>query len=129
MSKDEPEPTYSAREIVTRIFPATAKELIPLPEPYYFEVIKEGSLLLKRDGEAYLELTPIRPAGNPSTLLCCDLCQLSAPRHAMLMFRSAVAGSQGRRVRYVSLCRDTTSCATRRGSEEHIVEALINRFR
>lgn len=134
MSEDK---TYSAREIVLSLFPATDTALVPLPEPYRFELSADGLLRLSRDGSELLLLAPIAGAGNASTQLCCDLCQRSAPRHYLQMFRAEVPGSKGRRYRYVSLCRDTQGCETRRrnvkggtdgnGSADAPVDLLLSR--
>lgn len=123
MSEDK---TYSAREIVLSLFPATDAALIPYPEPYRFELTESGLLRLYRDGDELLLLTPIASAGNTSTPVCCDLCQRSAPRHYLQMFRTEVSGSRGRRYRYVSLCRDAKGCEARRSGDAP-VELLLSR--
>ena len=128
MSEDK---TYSAREIVLSLFPATDTALLPPPEPYRFEMSADGSLRLSRDGSELLLLAPVAGAGSASTQLCCDLCRRSAPRHYLQMFRAEVPGSKGRRYRYVSLCRDTHGCEMRRhsvdGSADAPVELLLSR--
>ncbi len=118
--------TYSAREIVLSLFPATDQELVPQPEPYRFEFTEGGRLRLLRDGAELMLLTPLTSSGRASTQLCCDLCQRSAPRHYFQMFRAEVPGSKGRLYRYVSLCRDAAGCEVRRSGEEP-VELLLRR--
>lgn len=120
------EKTYSAREIILSLFPETDAALVPLPEPYRFEPTPDGRLRLLRDGAEVTLLAPVPVAGNAATQVCCDLCQRSAPRRYVQMFRAEVPGSGGRRYRYVSLCRDTRGCEARRAGDAP-VELLLNR--
>ena len=87
--------TYSARELVLSLFPGTDAALVPLPEPYRFELAEGGLLRLLRDGTEIALLAPVAPAGNASTQLCCDLCKWSASRHYLQLFRAEVPGSKG----------------------------------
>lgn len=119
--------TYSARELVLSLFPATDAALVPHPEPYYFEGSDDGPLRLLRDGSELMLLEPVAAAGRPSTQLCCDLCRRSAARHYIQLFRAEVPGSEGRRYRYVSLCRDPQGCEARRSGDAP-VESLLNRM-
>ena len=119
--------TYSAREIVLSLFPDTDAALVPLPEPYRFELTGEGTLRLLRDETEVALLAPVAPAGNASTQLSCDLCKWSASRHYLQLFRAEVPGSRGRRYRYVSLCRDTAGCKARRTGGDAPVDLLLNR--
>jgi hypothetical protein len=118
--------TYSAREIVLSLFPATDAALVPNPEPYRFEATPEG-LRVHRDGAELVRLAAVSSAGRASTQLLCDLCQRSAPRPYLQVFRAEVPGSKGRRYRYVTLCRDTKGCEARRRGEDSAVEALLSR--
>jgi hypothetical protein len=118
--------TYSAREIVLSLFPATDEMLVPHPEPYRFELTDGGLLRLWRDGDELMLLTPLPSSGKPGTVLCCDLCERSAPRHYLQMFRAEVPGSKGRRYRYLSLCRDARGCEARRSGDAP-VERLLSR--
>lgn len=118
--------TYSAREIVLSLFPATDQTLVPQPEPYRFEETASGLLRLLRDGNELLLLTPLTSSGKASTVLSCDLCQRSAPRSYLQIFRAEVPGSKGRRYRYLSLCRDARGCEARRSGDEP-VELLLSR--
>lgn len=122
----EEEKTYSAREIVLSLFPATDAALVPYPEPYRLELIGGGLMRLSRDGDELMLLAPVPSSGKASTQLCCDLCQRSAPRNYLQLFRAEVPGSKGRRYRYVSLCRDTKGCETRRSTDAP-VEQLLSR--
>ncbi len=119
--------TYSAREIVLSLFPDTDAALVPLPEPYRFELADSGLLRLLRDGTEVALLAPVAPAGNASSQLCCDLCRWSAPRHYLQLFRAEVPGSKGRRYRYVSLCRDPAGCEARRAHGDAPVDLLLSR--
>lgn len=121
------EKTYSAREIVLSLFPDTDAALVPLPEPYRFETASGGSLRLLRDETEVAMLAPVAPSGKASTQLCCDLCRWSAPRNYLQIFRAEVPGSQGRRYRYVSLCRDTAGCGERRVGGDAPVDLLLSR--
>ena len=118
------EKTYSAREIVLSLFPATDQALLPPPEPYHFELTESGLLRLLRDGDELMLLTPIASSGKASTVLCCDLCQRNAPRHYLQMFRAEVPGSKGRRYRYLSLCRDARGCEARRTGDGPVEQLL-----
>ena len=119
--------TYSAREIVLSLFPDTDAELVPLPEPYRFELSDGGALRLLRDETEVALLAPVAPAGKASTQLCCDLCRWSASRHYLHLFRAEIPGSKGRRYRYVCLCRDPAGCEARRVGGDAPVELLLSR--
>lgn len=127
---DEEQQTYSAREIVLEFFPATHERLIPGFDEYRLEPDPQGRLaILRQDGQAVLHLVPVAASGPSSTQLCCDFCQHSAPRAYLQLFRAEVPGSQGRRYRYVSLCRDSAACALRRfddGAIRELLERLLS---
>ncbi len=122
----EKDKTYSAREIILSLFPATDEALLPHPEPYRLEATPEGSLRVHRDGAEVMLLSPLAGAGKATTQLLCDLCLRSAPRHYLQLFRAEVPGSKGRRYRYVTLCRDLGGCEARRGTPPPL-EALLSR--
>ena len=127
MSDDNESKTYTDREILLEFFPATDDKLLPASRAYRLESSGDGHILLrdeKRDRAAVL--TPISQAGSASTQLCCDLCNRSAPRHYLQMFRAELPGSKGRRYRYVSLCRDAQGCNLRRMGDASF-EALLER--
>ncbi len=119
--------THTAREIVLSLFPDTDAALVPLPEPYRFELTDGGLLRLLRDGTELALLAPVAPAGKAATQLCCDLCKRSAPRSYLQLFRAEIPGSKGRRYRYVSLCRDTAGCEARRVGGDAPVDLLLSR--
>ncbi|HEX7021911.1 MAG TPA: hypothetical protein VF171_03570 [Trueperaceae bacterium] len=123
---EESQRTYTAREIVLELFPATHERLIPRPEAYRLEHRPGGCLALRElpTGRELL-LTPVTPAGNPTTQLCCDLCRRNAPRHYLQMFRLALPNSDGRRFRYLSLCADAAGCQARRMGDDGL-RALMN---
>lgn len=122
---DEPKHTYSAREIVLEFFPATPERLVPVPHNYRLERNDEDAVVVRDAyGQVRLRLTPIETHGKPSTQLCCDLCHGSGTRAALHVLRSEVPGSNGRRFRYVTACRDTDACETRR-LDDLAVEALL----
>ena len=122
---DEPKPTYSAREIVLEFFPATHERLVPTPQSYRLERSDDDRLLVRDAfGRVHLSLTPIATHGNASTPLCCDLCHAHGNRRVLHVLRSEVPGSNGRRFRYVTACRDTDTCDARR-LDDGAVEALL----
>ena len=124
---DEPQQTYSAREIVLELFPATHERLIPATSDYRVGPDAKGDLALyDPSGEQLLTLAPVASAGNATTQLCCDFCQRTGSRHYLRLFRVEVPGSSGRRYRYVSLCRDAEGCNVRRLNDEPI-RALLAR--
>ncbi len=122
---DESKQTYTDREIVLEFFPATHDKLVPSLDGYRLEPHRDNTLVLRnlRSGEQ-ATLTPIAPAGNSTTQLCCDLCQQSASRSFMQMYRAEIPGSQGRRFRYVTLCRNNRACEERRINDKPL-RALI----
>ncbi len=119
------EKTYSARELVLSLFPATDAALVPKPE-YRLEGTPDGPLSLLRDGSEVVRPEPVTASGRASAQLCCDLCQRSAARHYIQLFRAEVPGSAGRRYRYASLCRDAQGCRSRRRGDAP-VESLLSR--
>lgn len=122
---DEPEQTYSARDIVLEFFPATHERLIPVPHNYRLERNGDGWVLVRDAyGRIRMRLTPIETHGSPSTQLCCDLCNGLGNRRVLQVLRAEIPGSQGRRFRYVTACRDTEACETRR-LDDGAVEALL----
>ena len=125
MSDDAP--TYSAREIVLELFPATDERLIPAPRSYRLAADPQGNFVLYTPvGEELLTFNPIAISGAAATQLCCDFCARSAPRHYLQLFRVVVPGSSGRRSCYVTLCRDAAACDLRRFDDKP-VRALLAR--
>lgn len=121
---DEPKQTYSAREIVLEFFPATHERLVPVPHNYRLERNDDRVVVRDAFGQIRLSLTPIASHGRESTPLCCDLCHGSGTRTTLEVLRSEVPGSNGRRFRYVTACRDTEACEARR-LDDLAVEALL----
>lgn len=122
---DESQQTYSAREIVLELFPATHKRLIPDSNDYRLEHDATRHLIIyDQQDRALLSLSPVSVSGRASTQLCCDFCQRSAARTYLQLFRVEVPGSNGRRYFYVSLCRDTEGCNQRRLNDEPLRSLL-----
>ncbi len=124
---DEPQQTYSAREIVLEFFPATHEQLIPKTSAFMLKNHDGTIIISTTKGKELINLTPVQPSGNASTQLCCDFCQHSGNRHFLQLFRAEVAGSNGRHFFYISLCKHTEACETRRISDKPI-EALLERL-
>ena len=115
---DEPT-SYTAREIVLELFPATPKRLIPGSSAYSVRFAEDGGRVVQRHhgdarpGDA-LKLQPIPSAGREGTQVCCDLCGFAGPRRDFDALRAEVPGSHGRRFRYLIACRDPDACEARR---------------
>lgn len=125
----EPESTHTAREIVLELFPATHERLVPRPRRFALERSSDGVVRVRNAaGGVELRLEPVATAGNHTTQLCCDLCEHSTTRRYMQMVRTEIPGSAGRRFRYLTVCRDTEACETRRFGDEP-VEALLRPVR
>jgi hypothetical protein len=126
---DEPQRTYTAREIVLEFFPATNEKLVPGTEEYRLERSDGGALVIRETtSQRTVTLTPVEQAGNVSTQLCCDLCQRSAPRRYLQVYRLTLPGSHGRRFRYLTLCSDSRSCDARRINDEPLKRLLLQAF-
>jgi hypothetical protein len=122
---DEAQQTYSAREIVLEFFPATRSELIPGERECRMERGAGGRLLiadLKRH-EA-LVFTSVSRAGQAGSQLCCDICQMNVLRGDAELMRAEVPGSQGRRYRYVCVCRNSQACDARRLGDKTLKDLL-----
>jgi hypothetical protein len=121
---DEPQQTYSDREIVLEFFPATHERLIPHPSQFSLKEHDGQVFISSKQGQVLLALVPVSPAGKTAVHLCCDFCQHSAARPYLQLFRAEVPESQGRHFCYVSLCRNTEACNTRRLNDEPILKLL-----
>lgn len=118
-------PTWTAREIVLDLFPATDERLVPRPLRYRVLGAEDGTVaILDRFGRCVARLAPLTPAGNPTAHLCCDLCRRVSTRRFVGHFRLALPDSNGRRFRYLCACRDHAACDTHRLDDDGI-DALL----
>lgn len=118
---EEPKPTYSAREIVLEFFPATDERLIPRSHTYQLGRSGDGALVIRDSQERELgRLLPVSEAGSATTRLCCDLCGWTGIRQYLQVLRAEVPGSNGRRFRYLTACRNTEDCEARRIDDEPV---------
>lgn len=107
--------TFTAREIVLELFPATPARLVPTPSAYSVTATSDGAREVRAsDGTVLGRLQPVPPAGAEATRVCCDLCDHAGPRRDLTVLRAEVPGSHGRRWRYVTACRDADACEARR---------------
>ncbi len=126
---DEPHLTYSAREIVLEFFPATPERLVPDVDEFRLEFDADGNVVvLNAVHKPLLTLFPVTASGKASTQVCCDFCNRSAPRYYTQIYRVEIPTSQGRRFRYVSLCKNLEECSSRRFDDKSIRALLINLF-
>src|SRR5690606_23268732 len=94
VSSDDDERTFTALEIVTEIFPATPRHLLPRPRSYRLESLDNGDVILTdRQGSKLLVLQRVPQAGNPGHRLSCDFCHHSAARDSIALMRLAVPRS------------------------------------
>lgn len=127
MSGGDDERTFTALEIVTEIFPATPEHLLPRPRRFRLECLDSGALRLSNpQGATLLVMEPVQQAGDPGHKLSCDICHHSAARDSIAMMRIAVPGSNGRRWRYLSACRDANRCDARRNGDATIERLLLS---
>lgn len=113
---DEPKATWTAREIVLELFPATNERLVPRARNYRLEEVGDGQILVRaaHDGAVVALLSAVPSNGNPTGELCCDLCQRTGTRRWLGLYRAELPGSRGRRFRYLIACRDRRACEARR---------------
>ena len=122
---DEGRPTFTAREIVLELFPATPARLVPTPNAYAVTGLDVGAREVRDAvGDVVARLLPLPSSGPESTTICCDLCSWSGPRRHLTLLRSEVAGSEGRRWRYLTACRDADSCEARRFDDASLERLL-----
>lgn len=125
---EEPKHTYSAREIVLEFFPATDSRLIPRNHAYQLDRGGDGALIVRdRQERELVRLLPVTAAGSPTTHLCCDLCGWTSTREYLQLLRAEVPGSNGRRFRYLTACRNTQDCEARRLDDEPVRVLLEER--
>ena len=126
---DEPQETFSDREIVLELFPATPEPLVPNAAAYRIKPDEHGNIqILTSKDQLLLTLEPMSMAGKPSTHICCDFCQRGAPRNYLNMLRVEVPNSNGRRFFYVSRCKDHEGCESRRFNDKPIRTLLERVF-
>ncbi len=116
---------WTDRDIVLNYFPATHERLVPKPKAYALVEAGDGVVFVRdRNGEEVARLSIVTPSGNPTGELCCDLCQRTGTRRFLGLYRAELPGSQGRRFRYLTACRDRRACETRRIDDEGILTLL-----
>ncbi|MGL4609958.1 MAG: hypothetical protein ACRCYY_09780 [Trueperaceae bacterium] len=126
---DESRQTFSAREIVLELFPATPDALVPKSAAYQMQPNENGSIhILTAQGQTLLTLEAMTTTGNAATQLCCDFCKRNAPRSHFVMLRVEVPNTDGRRFFYMSRCKDHEGCESRRFNDKPIRELLARVF-
>ena len=119
--------TFSAREIVEEFFPATPPLLIPGRKRFQLRRSASGELkVFDAEGRELLVMEPLNQVGDLDQRLCCDLCLHSAGRASLALHRVPVPGSNGRRWRYVTACRDEVGCESRRRDDAVLDQLLAN---
>lgn len=118
--------SYSEREILLELFPATPEELIPKYKRFEIKEISLTSRDLLLNGKTVLELLAIAPTGNPNTQICCDLCNNSAARKFFQIFKVEKPSSDGRVFRYYWMCANLNTCKLRGISKDRLEKILIN---
>lgn len=98
---------FEERELILELFPGTPPELLPPGEVLYYRD-HEGCVCIEED-PLRLVLEPLEPSSSTTPIIC-EACQRHISRTAAQFFRFAV-GQDGRRFRYVALCRDTEGCS------------------
>ena len=123
---DDSGPHWTDREIVERYFPGTDVRLVPKTLRYRLLEGRGGTVLIHdRTGDAPVGvLSPVPTAGNPTGELACDLCRRSGTRRFLAPYRLEVPGTRGRRVRYLTACRDRRACEARRADDETLATVL-----
>lgn len=118
--------TFSAREIVEEFFPATPPLLVPGRKRFQLRRSTAGNLkVLDANGRELLVMEPVNQVGDPDHRLSCDLCLHSAERSALALHRVPVPGSNGRRWRYVTACRNEVGCEARR-RDDAVLDRLLS---
>jgi len=113
---DEPRRSYTGREIVLELFPATPRRLVPRTSAYLItRDDDDGATVRERaSGRPLLRLAPVERANRRTVRLCCDLCHWTGSSAELRFLRAEVPGSEGRRWRYLSACVDVEACEARR---------------
>ncbi len=126
---DEPRRSYSGREIVLELFPATPYRLIPRASAYALvrDADDAGVVVRARgNGRELLRLAPVERHNRRSLQLCCDLCHWSGNSRDLRFLRAEVPGAEGRRWRYLTACVDVEACDARRLDDARI-DRLLSR--
>lgn len=126
---DETRRSYTGREIVLELFPATPERLVPRTARYRLEGDPDESGTIVRDradGRALLRLAAVERRNRRTVPMVCDLCQHAATSRELRFLRAEVPFSEGRRWRYVAACVDVDACDARRLDDEPI-ERLLRR--
>jgi len=118
--------SYSEREIVLELFPATPIELIPKENRIEIKEINVLKRELRLNDEFTLELLAIPSVGDPKTQISCDLCKKSAARKFFRTFKIEKPASNGRVFRYYWMCSDLEACKSRHSSLNGLEQILIN---
>ena len=124
---DEPRRSYTGREIVLELFPATPDRLVPKPSAYTVERDADDAGLVVRgreNGRELLRLAPVERHNRRSLQLCCDLCHWSGNSRDLRFLRAEVPGAEGRRWRYLTACVDVEACDARRLDDARIDRLL-----
>lgn len=124
---DEPRRSYTGREIVLELFPATPDRLIPRTSAYTVERDADDAGVVVRErgnGRELLRLAPVERHNRRSLQLCCDLCQWSGNSRDLRFLRAEVPGAEGRRWRYLTTCVDVEACDARRLDDARIDRLL-----
>lgn len=139
---DEPQRTHTAREIVLEFFPATPERLIPRASRYRLETYADDALAAdapavdgtavdgavavraREHGTLLAILEPVSRSNQRPIALCCDFCATTGPSSHLRFVRMQVEGSNGRRVRYATLCVDVHACDARRLDDTGIDKLL-----
>ena len=125
---DEPRRSYSGREIVLELFPATPERLVPRPSSFALERDADDAGVVVRErasGRSLLHLAPVGRYNRRTLQLCCDLCDWSGNSRDLRFLRAEVPGAEGRRWRYLTACVDVEACDARR-IDDGVLERLLS---
>jgi hypothetical protein len=123
---DEARRSYTGREIVLELFPATPGRLVPRTSAYLVTGDDDGGATVRdrASGRPLLRLAPVERANRRTLRLCCDLCHWTGSSAELHFLRAEVPGSEGRRWRYLSACVDVEACEARRLEDARIDRLL-----
>jgi hypothetical protein len=98
---------FDERELILELFPGTSPELLPPGEVLYWRDLEGRVHIAEAPHHLVLEALDHRPSIAP---VLCEACQRQLSRSSAVFYRFKVQEDE-RRFRYLSLCRDTESCA------------------